>query len=327
MSVLGEADEITGPPAGPPKHLRPGAAGFDRAPVAVVQELSVEQALHECRQLHQAINGLALELDASDQTDGSESLKQCVADVVVGAISEFSHQGKLLDDDQEVPAAHHRIGFLAQELRKHITTATVALRLIQSNKIGFSAALSGVLDRSLMGLRTLAYPFLSQVRVAPGMAMPHQTLSVADLFAELVRVMSVEAQSRGCRFRAPAVSAGLAVRGDRDLLLAAIKNLLQNAFKFTRYGTDVVLTAIEVGEHVHIEVQSHCGGLAPGSLEDLFRPFTPLGHERPGLDLGLSISAPDLQASHGTLSVRDLPGSGCIFCIRLPRLAAGWPLT
>ncbi|WP_306648586.1 hypothetical protein [Massilia pseudoviolaceinigra] len=43
--------------------------------------------------------------------------------------------------------------------------------------------------------------------------------------------------------RVAPVDAELAVVGTRDLLIAAVANLLQNAFKFTKPGTQIVLTA------------------------------------------------------------------------------------
>ena len=38
-----------------------------------------------------------------------------------------------------------------------------------------------------------------------------------------------------------------------------------------------------------------------------------------GLGLGLSICRRNVEANSGVLSVRDVPGSGCIFTIDLPR--------
>ena len=47
----------------------------------------------------------------------------------------------------------------------------------------------------------------------------------------------------GCRFTVSHVEEGLAVDVDRDMLLSALGNLLQNAFKFTKPGTEVSLAA------------------------------------------------------------------------------------
>ncbi len=51
----------------------------------------------------------------------------------------------------------------------------------------------------------------------------------------------------------------------------------------------------------------------------MFLPFTQSGQNKTGLGLGLSLSRRSLEANKGTLSVRDVPGSGCVFTIDLPR--------
>ena len=319
MAEFGEVEEISGQVGGPSRRSQIGSAGLEHGRELSRQGLSVEQVVHEYGDLCQAITGLALELDAPIETSEFKTLNLCLDNVIADAVTEFSYQRELISADRETQALNQRMGFLAHELRNHINTATLALRVIKSGQAGFSGALGGVLDRSLIGLRTLVDQSLAEVRMTPGMSTEHQVISVADLFAELALSTSLEAQSRGCQFTTAAVHADLAVRADRDLLLAAIGNLLQNAFKFTKYGTQVMLTSHAAGDHVHIEVQDHCGGLGPRNHEDLFRPFTQYGADRTGVGLGLSISRRSVEASHGTLSVRDLPGSGCIFCIRLPR--------
>ena len=115
------------------------------------------------------------------------------------------------------------------------------------------------------------------------------------------------------------VDSSLAVDADRDLLSAAVGNLLQNAFKFTEPQTAVNLRAYAVGGRVLIEVEDHCGGLLPNEAETMFLPFTQSGQNKTGLGLGLSISRRSVEVNKGTLSVRDQPGSGCVFTIDLPR--------
>jgi hypothetical protein len=111
----------------------------------------------------------------------------------------------------------------------------------------------------------------------------------------------------------------LAVDGDREMLFSAVSNLLQNAFKFTHCRTEVSLSAYASAERVLIDVEDHCGGLPPGDPERLFHPFTQSGEDRTGVGLGLSICRRSVEANQGVLRVRDLPGSGCVFTIDLPR--------
>ena len=103
------------------------------------------------------------------------------------------------------------------------------------------------------------------------------------------------------------------------MLLTAVENLLQNAFKFTKPGTEVSLNARSAGDRVVIEVADHCGGLPPGGHEKLFLAFTQRSVNRAGVGLGLSICRRNVEANNGVLRVRDVPGTGCVFTIDLPR--------
>jgi signal transduction histidine kinase len=69
-----------------------------------------------------------------------------------------------------------------------------------------------------------------------------------------------------------------------------------------------------------LDVEDACGGLPPGKIEELFRPFEQRGADRTGLGLGLSISQQGVEANGGVLRAHDLPGIGCVFTIDLPRL-------
>jgi hypothetical protein len=51
----------------------------------------------------------------------------------------------------------------------------------------------------------------------------------------------------------------------------------------------------------------------------MFLPFAQGGADRTGLGLGLSISRKYVEACHGTLTCRNMPGEGCVFTIDLPR--------
>lgn len=133
--------------------------------------------------------------------------------------------------------------------------------------------------------------------------------------------MALEAQARECGFTVSAVDPQLAVDVDRDLLLSAVGNLLQNAFKFTEQNTEVSLNVQPTVDRILIEVEDNCGGLHPGDAEKMFRPLTPGSKEKSALGLGLSICRRSVEANGGVLSVRNRPGSGCVFTIELPRHA------
>ena len=170
-----------------------------------------------------------------------------------------------------------------------------------------------------MGLGNLIDRSLAEVRMTAGLPVQHHLFSLADFIAEIKLSATLEAQVKGCQFTVSEVDPLLAIDVDRDLLLAATGNLLQNAFKFTEPQSEVTLNAYALADRILIDVQDHCGGLPPGLAEEMFQPFTQGAQDRSGLGLGLSIARRSVEANNGVLSVRDLPGSGCVFTIDLPR--------
>jgi hypothetical protein len=103
------------------------------------------------------------------------------------------------------------------------------------------------------------------------------------------------------------------------MLLSAVGNLLQNGFKFTRPNTEVLLSAYAVADRIRIEIEDHCGGLPVGFADNVFLPFNQRSSDKSGLGLGLSICRRSIEANNGVLRVLDIPGSGCVFTIELPR--------
>lgn len=78
------------------------------------------------------------------------------------------------------------------------------------------------------------------------------------------------------------------------------------------------MRAYAAGDRVRIDVEDSCGG-PPRDAETMFLPFTQCGTDRSGIGLGLAICRRSVEANHGVVSVRDRPGSGCVFTIDLPR--------
>ena len=234
-------------------------------------------------------------------------------------VTEFSYQRETSVTDRAVHALNERLGSLAHELRNHINTATLALTAMKTGNVGLSGATGAVLDRSLIALRSLIDRSLAEVRVTAGMPARYELFSLADFIAEVQLSAELEAQARECGLSVSAVDPGLAVDADRDLLFSAVGNLLQNAFKFTHPHTEVSFNAFPAGDRILIDVRDNCGGLPPGFAEQLFLPFVQADADKSGLGLGLSICRRSVAANDGVLSVRDVPGSGCIFTIDLPR--------
>jgi signal transduction histidine kinase len=316
-----DSRRISGPSGGgaSPSEIGKSAAEHGRALLNL--GFSVDQVVHDYGDLCQAITDLAYERDAPFQIDEFRTLNRCLDNAIADAVTEFSYQRDFVMADRQAIEMQQRLGSFAHELRNFLQTATLAFTAAKTGNLSLSGATGLVLERSLEGLRDLIRHSLEEVRTATSNSAQPGLFSVADFIADVKYAADLAAQIRGCVLTVSAVDTRLAIRGDRDQLYSALGNLLQNAFKFTQHRTEVALDVYALSDHILMDVKDHCGGLPPGDAERMFVPFTQNGEDRTGLGLGLSIARRYVEANSGILSVRDVPGAGCVFTITLPRFA------
>lgn len=280
---------------------------------------TVDQVVHDYGDLCQSITELAVESDTPFETIEFKTLNRCLDNVIADAVTEFMYQRDFVAAGKEADAVNQRLGAFAHELRNLLNSAMLAVAAIREGDVGLGGATGGVLDRSLIGMRKLIDRSLSDVRMQAGMPAQHRLFPLYKFIDDMKLSASLEAKMAECSFTVSHVDSSLAIDVDRDLLSSAVSNVLQNAFKFTEPWTLVTLRAFAVADRVHIEVEDHCGGLLPSEAETMFLPFTQSGVNKTGIGLGLSISRRSVEVNKGTLSVRDVPGCGCVFTIDLPR--------
>ena len=310
---------ISGSAGGPSGHSDMGEAASRHGRELSDHGYTIEQVVHDYGDLCQAVTDLACELEAPIDVDEFRTLNRCLDNAIADAVNAFSRQRRIINDDRVEQAMNQRLGSLVHELRIHNNAARHALRVIKSGQVGFSGATGYVLERSLDGMQHIIDSSFAEVRLAAGLSADHELIAITDFIADVKAASAFDALSRKCNFVVSVVGIGLAVEADRHLLFSAVGNLLQNAFKFTNPGTKVTLTAYADGDKVLIDVQDHCGGLGSGNKDDMFLPFRKIGTEKSGIGLGLAICRRSVEANKGVLSVRDIPGSGCVFTITLPK--------
>jgi signal transduction histidine kinase len=275
---------------------------------------TVGQVVHDYGGLCQAITELAIEDELSISSGEFKILNNCLDDAIASAVSEFGRQRERAISDE---GAEH-LGFLAHEMRNALNTVTLAFEVLKTGAVGTNGSTSDLLARSLSRMRELIDRSFAEVRLKAGIQKTSR-LSVANLIEDVAIAGTVDAQSRGLELTVGPVANGVNIDADPHILISALGNLLQNAFKFSRSHGHVSLQTSITDDRVRIEIADACGGLPPGKVEELFRVFQQRGTDRSGLGLGLAISQQAVEASGGTIHVRDLPGTGCIFAVDLPR--------
>jgi signal transduction histidine kinase len=277
--------------------------------------LTIGQVVHDYGDVCQTVTSLVVELAAPITGEEFRTLNLCLDDAIAGAVTEYSR----LREQASKDLGTERLGILAHEMRNLLSTAILSFDIIKSGQVGATGSTATVHRRSLLGLRDLIDRSLADVRLEAGVQHP-EVIRVGELFAEIEIGAHIQAEGRAIRLTIGDVEGGLKIFGDRQILAAAISNLLQNAFKFSKRNGHVSLTARQTADRIFIDVEDECGGLPPGKAEDLFRPYEQRGTDLTGVGLGLSIVSKAAKASSGSVSVRNLPGKGCVFTLELPRL-------
>jgi signal transduction histidine kinase len=277
---------------------------------------SIAQVVHDYGDVCQAVTELALEQDVPIGTDDFRNLNKHLDDAIAGAVTEYHRLREHTRDHDET----ERLGYLAHELRNKVHTAMLAYGALKQGQLGVGGSTGAVLDRALHGLQDLITKSLAEVRVDAGIHN-RERVEVRELVEELEAEASMAANATGRQLSVSTVEPGLQVDADRPLLAAALTNILSNALKFSPEGGHVSLRVHATKDRVTFEVEDQCGGLRSDNTEELFMPWTQRSSDKKGLGLGLALTRRSVQANGGEVTVRDLPGKGCIFSVRMLRPA------
>ncbi|HKP25387.1 MAG TPA: PAS domain S-box protein, partial [Dongiaceae bacterium] len=139
-----------------------------------------------------------------------------------------------------------------------------------------------------------------------------------DILASLAQEFAPEATRRGIAFRW--VSSRAAIDCDPVLVRRILKQLLDNAMKFTAEGK-VLLGARRRGSMLRLMVADTGVGIPADQQDFVFEPYNQLdpGREAGGLGLGLAIAQRLAALGNLKIGARSVPGKGSLFWIDVPR--------
>ena len=274
---------------------------------------TISQVVHDYGDICQAITELAHELDAPITATEFQILNRSLDTAIAEAVTEHARLTAASVQAEEL----ERTGRLIHEIRNYLNTSVFAFDVLKRGTVGVNGSTGAVLARSLVSMRTFVDSILADMRTAASHHRP-EVLPVLHFLNDVVMAAQLHADYSGLTLVVEPIDPDLTARVDAQLLESALMNLLTNAFKYTREGSTVTLRARAQGGNLRIEVQDQCGGI-PDTNGDPFTPFGDRrGKDRTGLGLGLAIARRAVRAQGGDVSLRNIPGSGCIFTIDVP---------
>jgi signal transduction histidine kinase len=161
---------------------------------------------------------------------------------------------------------------------------------------------------------------LAYARLEPGLPAL-ETIAPAPFIEALAANQRAGIEAAGGTLQVE-VDAGLAVRGEREGLELALRNLLDNALKFSA-GSDrphVEIGCRREGAHGLLWVRDNGPGFDMRHHDRIFEIFQRLhrSEDYPGTGVGLAMVRKAVERMRGRVWARSTPGQGAAFCIELP---------
>ncbi|SKC23087.1 two-component system, OmpR family, sensor histidine kinase KdpD [Kosakonia radicincitans] len=111
------------------------------------------------------------------------------------------------------------------------------------------------------------------------------------------------------------------VHVDGPLFERVLINLLENAVKYAGQRAEIGITAHDTPQQLMLDVWDNGPGIPAGQEQAIFDKFARGTKESaiPGVGLGLAICQAIVEVHGGTISARNRPQGGALFCVTLPR--------
>jgi signal transduction histidine kinase/CheY-like chemotaxis protein len=176
-------------------------------------------------------------------------------------------------------------------------------------------------------LNKLFSSLLDLSKLDSGAVTPNlQTVNAKRLLEAIASEAAPSCAGRGLSLETSLVEAH--VRTDPFLFERIVRNLLDNAIKYTEQGS-VALRAAAHGTRLTVTVEDTGVGIGGPELERIFEEFYQIGNpgrrSEHGTGLGLAIVQRLCRLLGHAISVRSAPGEGSAFSVELPLVAAPAP--
>jgi two-component system NtrC family sensor kinase len=193
---------------------------------------------------------------------------------------------------------------------------------IAHNEMGQLREVSEYIDKSARQLSTLLDNLLDwSVKQQGTFPFRPEMLYLNPLLQEITDMFRIAAHAKNITLNLD-LDEEINVWADRNSLLTIIRNLLNNALKFTQSNGLVTLSAYTEKGFVHINVIDTGVGIPEDKLESLFLlkdKIIGLGTAgEKGLGIGLSLAFEFAEMNGGSIIVNSEEGIGSIFTLKMP---------
>ncbi|MDD4877121.1 MAG: CHASE4 domain-containing protein [Dehalococcoidales bacterium] len=228
---------------------------------------------------------------------------------------------KQLEDEIQKRVEYTRA--LIHELRTPITPVLAATELLLDEiKDERSLKLVQSIDRSASNLNRRIDELIDLIRGETDMLnLKVESVDVQSLLRDISYEVMPIALRDGYSLSVDLLDSNPLVTADRDRLRQIIMNLINNAFKFTPAGGDIIFRARENGKNLIVEIEDTGPGITKEEQKRLFDPYFRRVEDRErlsGLGLGLALAKKLVELHGGKIWVKSKRGTGSTFGFSIP---------
>ena len=252
-------------------------------------------------------------------------------EMIVAPLPDGARLVRLADQSQQRAAEQMRVDFVANashELRTPLATLIGFIETLQDEAAvdaDTRQRFVGIMGGEAIRMRDLLDDLMSLSRIeADRFALPRETVDLKALVDEIRNGLKSFAEGRAIRVEKCAGEA--LVSGDRSQLGQMLTNLVVNALKYGRAGTQVRIRLADAGEDlVSLSVIDKGDGIPadhiPRLTERFYRVDPGRSRQVGGTGLGLAIVKHIVLRHRGRLEIKSKPGEGTRVEVTLPRAA------
>jgi signal transduction histidine kinase len=261
------------------------------------------------RRLTQRLDDLRRGVERWGEGDLSARIKESGSDELAFLAQRFNHAAERIET--LIESHKSLLANASHELRSPLARIRMGLELMEPES---SAAFREEIQRNIAELDQL----IDEILLASRLDAKESDIGTVES-VDLTGLAAEECARAGAELVPSQDGQSLVVRGVAKLLRRAIRNLLENARRYSSGPVTVELA--REGDKAVVRVRDRGPGVPPSERERIFEPFYRLAgasERHGGVGLGLALVRAITQRHHGTVQCDDQEGGGACFTLRIP---------
>jgi two-component system, OmpR family, sensor kinase len=304
----------------PPRQRRPGEAlsgrpWWGRGPggllwILGIVALAVAVGTYPIiRRLTQRLDDLRKGVERWGEGDLSARINESGSDELAFLAQRFNHAAERIET--LIESHKSLLANASHELRSPLARIRMGLELMEPEE---SAAFRKEIQQNIAELDQL----IDEILLASRLDARESDIGTVEL-VDLTGLTAEECARAGAELVPSEDGRSLMVQGVVKLLRRAIRNLLENARRYSSGPVKVELT--REGDYAVVRVRDRGPGVPPAERERIFEPFYRLAgasERHGGVGLGLALVRSITQRHHGQVQCEEQAGGGACFALRIP---------